>query len=80
MIIYKVDSSQKLRFVEIYAEGPYVISKSGIVGSDKAVTSQYLAEAKNVGRSNETTPEAQAILEAESALTQKLNKDYYDDC
>jgi len=42
------------------------------------VTRSYEAEGKNIGKSNETTPEQQAILEVESRARKKRDEGYVD--
>lgn len=76
MKIYKIDSKDKIRTLEIYAEGSDVIQISGILGG-QLVTNRSACVPKNVGRTNETTAEEQAILEAEAKLILKLDKEYF---
>lgn len=75
--IYKKDSSGKNRFITIKAIGDTITQKSGVVGSDKAVTHTKETTPKNIGRSNETSAEEQAILEVESFIKDKLTKGYF---
>lgn len=42
----------------------------------KPVRKEYQAEAKNVGRSNETTPYQQGVLELDSKASKKIDKGY----
>ena len=63
---------------EGWTEGDIVFSRSATVMGGKAVTSQHTATGKNIGRSNETTPEEQAILELESKSRLKIDKGYVD--
>ena len=63
---------------EGWTEGDIVFSRSATVIGGKAVTSQHTATGKNIGRSNETTPEEQAILELESKSRLKIDKGYVD--
>jgi DNA ligase-1 len=42
------------------------------------VTRSYTAEPKNIGKANETTPEAQAILEVEARARKKRDEGYVD--
>lgn len=76
--LYKKDSKGKIRFFTIVTEGSEIVQQSGIVGTDSPVEHRKTAKAKNVGRSNETTPEEQAISEAESTISKKLDKGYFD--
>jgi DNA ligase-1 len=61
---------------EGWTEGAVVFSSSVTKLGGKWVTTQYTAEAKNVGRSNETTPEEQAVLENISKSKRKIDKGY----
>lgn len=74
-ILYKKDSKGKIREWRIRTEDNLIITEHGIKGG-KMVEERRLAEAKNIGRANETTPEQQARLEAESTILNKLDKNY----
>lgn len=76
--IYKKDSQGNIRFLEISAVEDTVVQKSGIVGTDSPVTNISQCEPKNVGKSNATTAEEQAVLEAQSKLTLKLKTGYFE--
>ena len=76
MILYKKDSKDKIRFVEIYPEGDKVVQKHGILDG-AVVYNESKCIGKNIGKSNETTPERQAELEAQSKLLKKLDEGYY---
>lgn len=60
----------------IWVEGDEVFTEFGVLGGKKRVAS-YKALGKNLGKSNETTPEAQALLEAESKHKSQQDKRYY---
>lgn len=76
--VYKLDSKGKVRFLEIITEGHQIIQNSGVLGSENIVNHIRDCKAKNVGKSNETSPSEQAILEAESKLKAKLEEGYYE--
>ena len=76
--IYKKDSSGKIRFLEISAKEGTVIQTSGVVGTDNPVTNISQCEPKNVGKVNSTTAEEQAVLEANSKLTEKMRLGYFE--
>lgn len=61
----------------VWTEGPDVVSEYGQVGGQK-VTARRTCEAKNVGRSNATTPEQQAELEAKSDWQNKRDRKYHE--
>jgi len=66
----------------VWAEGADVCTEYGRVGSDatgkpyEISTSRRTCEAKNVGRSNATTPDQQAIIEAKAEWTFKIERKY----
>jgi DNA ligase-1 len=59
----------------VWTEGADICTEYGQVGG-KLQTSRKTAVGKNVGRSNETTPEEQAELEAASLHKHKLDRKY----
>lgn len=61
---------------KVWADGPYIYTEYGQIGGAMQI-SKKLAEAKNVGRANATTPEQQAEFEAESLHTFKLERKYF---
>jgi len=75
--LYKKDSKGKLRFLDISTDGDTVVQVSGLVDG-KHVTNVSQCEGKNIGRSNETTPEEQAELQAEAKYVKKLKEGYFD--
>ena len=75
--IYKKDSSGKVRYLTISAEGSTVVQTSGVVGTSNPVQNISQCEAKNVGKANATTPEEQAVLEAKSKLDEKIRLGYF---
>ena len=75
-ILYKKDSKGKIRIWEIYTLGDTIIQLSGLLDG-KLVTNSKKCTSKNVGRSNETSPENQAILEMQSEINSKLDEGYF---
>ena len=59
----------------ITADGPDVVIYYGQVGG-KVTEKRTTSRGKNIGRTNETTPEQQAVLEAESKWRKQIKKDY----
>ena len=57
-------------------DGAAFYAVKGLVGGKLVEDKPRVCEAKNVGRSNETTPEEQAELEAQSKWQKKFDKDY----
>jgi DNA ligase-1 len=76
--IYKKDTSGNIRFLTVRVEGADLVQISGVVGTDNPVEHRKTCKAKNVGRSNETTPEQQALLEFESKWKNKLSEGYFE--
>jgi len=75
--LYKKDSKGKLRFLDIGTDGSTIVQTSGLIdGAHTTNVSQ--CEGKNIGRSNETTPEEQAELEAAAKIQKKLKEGYFD--
>lgn len=74
--LYKKDSKGKIRVLNIYTEGADLVQTAGIYGGN-LVENRKTCKGKNIGRSNETTPEQQAVLEMESKITEKLKEDYF---
>lgn len=73
--LYHRDSKGKVRVWRVWTEGPYVCSEAGMLGG-KMTKSRRRCEAKNVGRSNSTTPEGQALLEAQADWQHKIDRKY----
>ena len=62
--LYKLDSKGKTREWTIRFDANEFWSAQGIVGMKIRQNNPTTCEGKNIGRSNETTPEEQAELEA----------------
>ena len=76
--LYKKDTKGKLRILIIESEVGAISQTSGLVGG-KLTERISQCSAKNVGKSNETSPEQQANLEARSKVTAKLKEGYFLD-
>lgn len=74
--LYGKDTKGNIKEWSVYTEGATVTVGHGRLGG-KITTRSYEAEAKNVGRSNETTPSEQAELEALAKWTKQLKRGYY---
>lgn len=61
---------------EVWADGPHVFTEWG-KKDGKLQNSRVKVEAKNVGKANETSLEEQAVLEAQSLWTHKLERKYF---
>ena len=74
--IYKKDSKDKIRVLHVHTEGADLIQESGLIGG-KLTVHKSTCVGKNIGRSNETTPEQQAQLEAISKIENKMSTGYF---
>jgi DNA ligase-1 len=74
--LYKKDSKENLRFLDISTDGSTIVQVSGLVDGNH-VTNVSQCEGKNIGRANETTPEEQAEIEAQAKYTKKLKEGYF---
>lgn len=74
--LYGKDSKGELRVWSVYTDGPDVVVKHGKLGG-KIQEKRYPAEPKNIGKANETTPESQAVLEAEAKYVKQLKSGYF---
>lgn len=75
-MLFKKDSKGKLRFLDISTDGSTIVQVSGIVGGTH-VTNVSQCEGKNIGRSNETTGDEQAEIEAAAKIVKKLKEGYF---
>lgn len=76
--IYKLDTKGKERFITIKTEGDKLIQISGMVGTENPTEKVRTCKGKNIGKTNETTPEQQAILEGEAKIRKKLKVEYFE--
>jgi ATP-dependent DNA ligase len=74
--IYKKDSKDKIRVLRVYHEGADLIQESGLING-KLVIHRSTCKGKNIGKSNETTPEKQAMLEAIAKIETKMSTGYF---
>lgn len=74
--IYKKDSKGKIRVLHVHVNEADLIQESGLVDG-KLTIHRSTCTGKNIGRSNETTPEQQAILEATSKIETKMSTGYF---
>ena len=75
--IYAANKDKSIQQWSVYVDGDIVIVKYGKWGG-KLQTKKTACDSKNVGRSNETTPEQQAVLEAESKYRDQIRKGYVE--
>lgn len=74
-ILYQRGKNGELRVWRTWTKGDTVFAESGVQGG-KLTQSSYRAKPKNKGRSNETSAEQQAKLEAQAEWQKKLSRKY----
>jgi len=74
--LYKKDSKNKIRILELSTEGSTFFQKSGVIDG-KHVIHEKICKPKNVGKSNGTTGEQQAVAEMDAKYTIKLSEGYF---
>ncbi|CAM6003858.1 unnamed protein product [Sphagnum balticum] len=77
--LYKKSSSGKIQEWTIGVEKSTIITVHGQTDGKKQTTQDVIKEGKNLGKSNETTPEEQALAEATSKWEGKIKKGYVED-
>lgn len=75
--LYTKDTSNKIRVWEVYAEGDRYFTRAYLLNGKETAFVGTKCVAKNVTKSNKTTAEEQAILEAEAKYNLKLKDDYH---
>lgn len=74
--LYKLSTKGKPQFWEISYDGATIITKWGYIDGEVQETRDVITKGKNVGKKNETSPEEQALSEAQSQWEKKLKKGY----
>lgn len=74
--LYKMAKTGKIVVWEILAQGNKVMTTYGVLGGKQQSTTEEV-QGKNLGRSNETSPEEQAKLLAQSKWNERLNNHRY---
>lgn len=74
--LYVKTAAGNINYWSIWTEDGRVFTEWGKVGTDKPLADSYLAEPKNVGRSNETSPSEQAELEAAAKFAKQRRLKY----
>lgn len=75
--LYKRDTTGRVRQWDIEVQGNKYRVTAGLVDGQKVTAEWTVCEGKNIGRANETTPEAQAIAEAKAHWTKKTQQGGY---
>lgn len=76
-LLYKRDTKGKVRVWMMQQEGDKYRTVSGIDGGSMVASKWKIATPKNVGKSNETTAEMQAVMEINSAYKKKREQSGY---
>jgi len=74
--LYKIDTKGKLREWTMHIDGASFYAVKGLVDGKKTTDKPTTTIAKNVGRANATTPQEQALLEAQAKFQKKLDSGY----
>ncbi len=74
--LYAKAKTGKIKQWKVSVEGSTITVLHGQVGGKQTPQITHITEGKNIGKSNETTPEVQAKLEAGSKWNHQLDKDY----
>ena len=76
--LYKVETTGKIRQWTVKVKNNSYWSEQGQIDGKLVVNKPTITTTKNEGRSNETSPEEQAILEAQAKYTKQLDKGYVE--
>ena len=77
-ILYKKDTTGKIRQWSVIAEGNKFWTEQGAIGGKIVVNKPTITLPKNIGKSNETTAEEQAIAEAKAKWDKKKSGEYFE--
>lgn len=75
--LFKLTSTGKLQEWTIEVNGNAITTRFGQTGGTIQLSEPTICDGKNIGRSNETTPEEQALLEAQSQWEKKQKAGNY---
>ena len=75
-ILYKYTAKGQIQQWQIHVKDDHFWTEEGIKGGAITTSLPTYCKAKNVGRSNETTPQEQALAEAQSKWQKKVDKGY----
>lgn len=77
--LFRQTSKGKIQQWTISVSKNVITTEYGLVGGKLQTTDDIIKEGKNIGRSNETTPETQAEAETQSSYEGKLKEGYVTD-
>ena len=75
--LYKTDNKGGIRVWWVEIDGDKIRNVSGLIDGEKVESGWKLMKAKNIGKANETTPQQQALLEANALYDKQLGKGGY---
>lgn len=75
--LYRRTNKGKILQWTIFADQTSFYTEEGVVGGVISINKPYAVKEKNIGKSNETSQEQQAIAEAEAKWKKKLKTDYF---
>jgi len=75
--LYKKASNGKIVEWSILVSGNMITTFYGDVNGVKSKSVKIIKEGKNIGKSNETSPEQQAMLQGKSMYKKKIDKGYF---
>lgn len=76
-LLYKKDTKNKIRIWKIHTNGSELIQEAGLIDG-KLVRNSKICISKNIGKTNETSPSDQALLELESLWKSKKDEGYFE--
>ena len=76
--LFTIDSCNNIRIWYMEVDGENYRTVSGLQNGEQVVSEWSKAEAKNIGRSNATTAEEQAVKEVESRYKKQLKTGYFE--
>jgi len=76
-VLYKQDSKGKIRTFQMEISGGSYRTITGLIDGAKVTTDWTTCKPKNVGKTNETSPEEQAAAEVLAKYTKKINLEHY---
>lgn len=75
-MLYKKSKTGAVVYCKIQANGAEILVETGQVGTESPVFHETICEPKNVGKSNESTAEEQAVTEARAKHVKKIKSGY----
>lgn len=76
--IYKKDTKKNIRYLTVNVSFDKLQQISGIMNTINPVVHEKICKSKNIGKSNETSGNEQAIKEAKALIIDKLTKGYFE--